>query len=164
VPAPGSPYAREIRRLAAAYRYASRVASSPSEAAEIAATFDPSAPPETFQPPSAGVWPRRAFMKSAAVGAGALALGTSGGRALAGRGDEPTVVIVGAGLAGLSCAYRLSRHGVAATVYEARERLGGRCWTLRGFFENEQTGEHHGQYIDTVTSSSSAWRPTSTST
>jgi len=38
---------------------------------------------------------------------------------------------------------------VPSTVYEGRDdRLGGRCWTLRGFFENEQTGEHHGQYVD----------------
>ena len=38
-----------------------------------------------------------------------------------------SVVVVGAGLAGLHCAYRLWKdHGVRATVYEAQKRLGGR--------------------------------------
>jgi monoamine oxidase len=59
------------------------------------------------------------------------------------------VVIVGAGLAGLTCAYRLRKHGVHAQVFEAREdRLGGRCWTVRGF-ENDQVAEHGGEFIDT---------------
>ena len=96
-------------------------------------------------------WSRRQFLKgAAAAGAGAWAVSSFGPRApRALAGDSPTVVIVGAGLAGLSCAYRLSKAGVRPIVYEARkERLGGRCWTLRGFFENEQTAEHHGQYID----------------
>lgn len=64
-------------------------------------------------------------------------------------GSQPAIAIVGGGLAGLSCAHLLARRGLRSTVYEARQgRLGGRCWTLRGFFENEQTAEHHGQYID----------------
>lgn len=59
------------------------------------------------------------------------------------------VVIVGAGLAGLTCAYRLQKAGVHAQVFEAREdRLGGRCWTVRGF-ENDQVSEHGGEFIDT---------------
>ena len=58
------------------------------------------------------------------------------------------VVIVGAGLAGIAAAYQLHRVGVASTVYEARERLGGRCWTARGFADG-QTAEHGGEFIDT---------------
>ena len=42
----------------------------------------------------------------------------------------PRIVIVGAGLAGLTCAYRLKQAGYAAEVYEASDRIGGRCWTL----------------------------------
>ncbi len=58
-------------------------------------------------------------------------------------------MIVGAGLAGLTCAYRLRQHGVHAQVFEARDdRLGGRCWTVRGF-ENGQVSEHGGEFIDT---------------
>ena len=58
------------------------------------------------------------------------------------------VVVVGAGLAGLTCAYRLRRSGIIATVYEANTRLGGRCWTRRGDFAQGQIAEHGGELID----------------
>jgi monoamine oxidase len=58
--------------------------------------------------------------------------------------------VVGAGLAGLTCAYELARHQVACTVYEANpDRVGGRCWTSRGWAHG-QTAEHGGEFIDTV--------------
>ena len=58
-------------------------------------------------------------------------------------------MIIGAGLAGVTCAYRLNQAGVKAQVYEARDgRLGGRCWTVRGF-QHGQVGEHGGEFIDT---------------
>ena len=41
------------------------------------------------------------------------------------------VVILGAGVAGLSAAYELGRAGYHCTVLEARERVGGRNWTIR---------------------------------
>lgn len=41
------------------------------------------------------------------------------------------VVVLGAGIAGLSAAWELRRHGFACTVLEARERPGGRNWTVR---------------------------------
>ncbi|WP_404310689.1 NAD(P)/FAD-dependent oxidoreductase [Neorhodopirellula lusitana] len=45
------------------------------------------------------------------------------------------VVIVGAGLAGLACAKRLSQNGVACTILEATDRVGGRVRTdhISGF-------------------------------
>jgi monoamine oxidase len=39
------------------------------------------------------------------------------------------VVIVGAGMAGLTAAYKLKKQGFNTVVYEARPRLGGRTWT-----------------------------------
>src|SRR5581483_8033750 len=39
------------------------------------------------------------------------------------------VTIIGAGLAGLTTAYRLMQHGYEPTVYEARSRPGGRIYT-----------------------------------
>jgi monoamine oxidase len=50
----------------------------------------------------------------------------------ASSGHERSVVILGAGIAGLVSAYELQRAGYRVTVIEARNRIGGRSWTLRG--------------------------------
>lgn len=41
------------------------------------------------------------------------------------------VVVLGAGIAGLSARYELGKAGYNCTVIEARGRSGGRNWTLR---------------------------------
>jgi monoamine oxidase len=41
------------------------------------------------------------------------------------------VLILGAGLAGLTVAYELQKLGYKCTILEARERTGGRCWSVR---------------------------------
>ena len=72
----------------------------------------------------------------------------SGGSRPSGRGKEgPLVAIVGAGLAGCTAAYRLHQTGVNVQLFEARDRVGGRCWTARGFADG-QTAEHGGEFID----------------
>ena len=43
------------------------------------------------------------------------------------------VIVIGAGIAGLSAAYHLKGAGIEATVLEARDRVGGRVWTNRDF-------------------------------
>jgi monoamine oxidase len=48
--------------------------------------------------------------------------------------SRPSVLIVGAGLAGLAAAHELERRGCGVTVVEARDRVGGRVWTLREDF------------------------------
>jgi monoamine oxidase len=58
------------------------------------------------------------------------------------------VAVIGAGLAGLTCAYRLRQRGIDVTVYEANTRLGGRCWTNRASFDAGQVAEHGGELID----------------
>ena len=45
--------------------------------------------------------------------------------------SDPRVVIVGAGLAGVSCAYKLQLNGIHSDLYESRDRVGGRCWSAR---------------------------------
>src|SRR5690242_19151432 len=67
-------------------------------------------------------------------------------RAAAAQGAR--AVVVGAGLAGVTAAYRLAQNGVQVRLYEARDRIGGRCWTARGF-GGGQTAEHGGEFIDT---------------
>ena len=65
------------------------------------------------------------------------------------KGSAPDrVVVVGAGLAGLTCAYRLLQHGIDVTLYEGNTRLGGRCWTNRNAFDGGQLAEHGGELID----------------
>jgi monoamine oxidase len=59
----------------------------------------------------------------------------------------PRIVIVGGGLAGASCAYRLWQAGVPFTLCEANSAFGGRTWTLRGFFDQGQIVEHGGEFI-----------------
>lgn len=61
-------------------------------------------------------------------------------------GERALVVVVGAGLAGLSCADRLAGD-VDVAVLEARDRVGGRCWSSRGW-DNGQVAEHGGELIE----------------
>ena len=51
----------------------------------------------------------------------------AGGAELRGR----HVIVAGAGLAGLTAAYELAKHGASVHVFEASERVGGRVWTFR---------------------------------
>jgi monoamine oxidase len=62
--------------------------------------------------------------------------------------EAPRIVVVGAGLAGLSCAYRLKQAGYTTQVHEASDRIGGRCWSDRTSFANAQIVEHGGELID----------------
>ncbi len=45
--------------------------------------------------------------------------------------NRATVIVIGAGMAGLSAARRLHDEGVSVVVLEARDRVGGRIWTDR---------------------------------
>jgi monoamine oxidase len=55
-------------------------------------------------------------------------------------GGGGSVVVLGAGIAGLVSAYELSRAGYKVSVLEARDRIGGRVWTVRGGDRIEQAG------------------------
>ena len=57
-----------------------------------------------------------------------------------GSGRGRKVVILGAGISGLVSAYELRRAGWDVTVIEARDRVAGRVWTVRGGDRIVQTG------------------------
>ena len=56
------------------------------------------------------------------------------------QGNGREVLILGAGLAGMAAAYELGKLGYRCTILEARERVGGRCWSIRKGSVNEETG------------------------
>jgi monoamine oxidase len=96
---------------------------------------------------------RGELIKRGAVAGIAFAGASSAGRfakAAYGAG-APRIVVVGAGLAGLTAAYRLKQAGFVAQVYEASARIGGRCWSYRagsGTWADGQVAEHGGELID----------------
>ncbi|MBL8609484.1 MAG: FAD-dependent oxidoreductase [Myxococcales bacterium] len=111
---------------------------------------------------------RRDALRVGLVAAGAVAIGgcSAGGAAAdgdvgarslgAGAGKKITasVGIVGAGIAGIACAYDLKKRGVVATVHEANARAGGRIWSMGGSIPGPvmfpgQVVERGGELIDT---------------
>lgn len=58
------------------------------------------------------------------------------------------VLVVGAGLAGLSAARKLAAEKHQITIIDARDRPGGRVWTVRDGFDDLQHGELGGEFID----------------
>ena len=88
---------------------------------------------------------RREFLRRVSVAGGyratyltMQAMGLLGSTAAAeplalerGVAHRTKVIILGAGVAGLSAAYELGKAGYVCTVLEARDRVGGRNWTIR---------------------------------
>jgi len=147
MPGLGDPLVREMRRIAAAH--AAFPGQPPSDPEELIESYESGTTATGPHRHASGITRREFLRRGAAVGvgvAGATALGWS--RARPASSQEANVVVVGAGLGGLTCAYRLMRHGIASTLWESRDRVGGRCWSIR-VFDNTQTAEHGGQYIDT---------------
>ncbi|MFM9006829.1 MAG: flavin monoamine oxidase family protein, partial [Flavobacteriales bacterium] len=62
---------------------------------------------------------------------------------------QPVIAIIGAGLAGMNCAYVLKKRGITATVYEGSDRTGGRVLTRQNFIAGGTYTECGGEFIDT---------------
>lgn len=89
---------------------------------------------------------RRDFLKGtgAVIGAAALA-----GRLPAMAATTPRIAIIGGGISGLNAALTLQDAGIASTVYEASNRVGGRMHSDTTSWLNGQTSEFCGELIDT---------------
>ena len=99
-----------------------------------------------WQPPRLS---RRRFLAAGGVTALLVAAGCSddSGPQVVPLGDEPPVLIVGAGLAGLTAAYRLTQAGHPVDLHEASERVGGRVRTVRDFSPG-RTIESGGEFVN----------------
>lgn len=86
---------------------------------------------------------RRTFIKLTTATA-SLALP---GASLGATGSD-SVIVVGAGLAGLAAAYELNKAGKQVTVLEARSRPGGRVRTYRDPFADGLYAEMGAEYVD----------------
>jgi monoamine oxidase len=60
--------------------------------------------------------------------------------ALSGRPRNAKVLVLGAGLSGLALGYELSRLGYDFQILEARDRVGGLVWTVRGGTTHTEMG------------------------
>jgi len=139
---PRTPLARHLRRALALARIANATGVPADELVDVES--------------SGSLTTRRELLRSSALAGAGLALGCS---AVARRNDAGAgapartaggeVAIVGAGIAGLTCAWRLRQAGVAARLFEGQQRVGGRMWSLRDRFPEGQVCELGGELVDT---------------
>ncbi|UCF80569.1 MAG: FAD-dependent oxidoreductase [Acidobacteriota bacterium] len=110
---------------------------------------------ESARPGTRAPWTRRRFLKTSAA---AAAVTLAGGSVLASRkkktkcakakGAAPRIAVVGAGLAGLSAAYKLKKLGHRAEVYEAAKRMGGRIYTAYDVMAPGLFAELGGEWVN----------------
>jgi monoamine oxidase len=84
---------------------------------------------------------------AAALAAMPRAVEAAGRRSLERRGPARTVIVIGAGLAGLAAAWELAQAGHHVIVLEARRRAGGRVHTLRAPFSDGLYAEAGGMHV-----------------
>jgi monoamine oxidase len=98
---------------------------------------------------------RRDFVRILGAAGLATASGLSPRYALGNESRKPgarggdSVAILGAGVAGLTAAYRLLQAGVPCEIFEGSERTGGRILTKTGFNRDGMFCELGGELVDT---------------
>lgn len=94
---------------------------------------------------------RRDFIaKAGAATVGAAALPRFTARAGSATRGREKIVIVGAGIAGLTAARRLRDAGIEATLYDSAGRVGGRMHSERSYWNDEQHTEWCGAMVDST--------------
>jgi monoamine oxidase len=116
-----------------------------------AATLEPEALEHAYERAAQQPLSRREFLKAG----GTLTAAAVSGSLLSRTGwsissNDPKIVIVGAGIAGLSAAFHLQRAGLHATLYEASNRTGGRIFSAQNLFGSGLTTELGGEFIDSI--------------
>jgi monoamine oxidase len=100
--------------------------------------------------PETPVFSRRSLLKATSLALGGVLVG----RKLRAQpflpSAAPRIGIVGAGIGGLTAALTLQDAGIPCTVYESSMRIGGRMHSNTGLWEDGQTSEWCGEFIDTV--------------
>ena len=91
---------------------------------------------------------RREFLRKLALVSAGAGLAVLPSCQLLTQAETGHVVIVGAGLAGLTAAYELQQAGWQVTVLEAQDRVGGRVHTIRDGFDEGQYAEAGGEFIN----------------
>src|SRR5262245_9188184 len=132
---PKTPLMRSLQRLAADYRLAHAQGLPLRAVRELRAEASRQAPdaPERLN---------RAITRRELLVAAGAALTTAALPWPTRAATEPSIAIVGAGIAGLTCALELADKGVAATVYEAAGRIGGRMFSnTSGYWDDNQVSE-----------------------
>ena len=104
---------------------------------------------ETLQRTEDAVMTRRKFLENTSKTAlitGLIGLNTEG--SFLGK-NPPRIVIVGAGIAGLSALHTFKKAGLEATVYEASGRTCGRMFTVQNVMGEGTWTEFGDEFIDT---------------
>src|SRR4029450_5082192 len=122
-----SPSFRNVARAIRIARYCEEHNISTSEGLQRAAALEARAAARCIS--------RREFLanmrKLAVVGGmGSVAWPLRYASAAPAPGPDVRVAIVGAGLAGLTCGDELNMNGIKADIYDAKHRVGGRCFPL----------------------------------
>jgi len=94
---------------------------------------------------------RRSFLKTTSVATSLASISPlTISSIFSASSDDKRIIVVGAGLAGLSCAYELDQAGFNVILIEARSRPGGRVRTYRDPFDDNLYAEMGAEYVDST--------------
>ncbi|HWV22963.1 MAG TPA: flavin monoamine oxidase family protein [Thermomicrobiales bacterium] len=116
--------------------------------------MDQSANPRGNAVRQPGTLSRRRFLQMVAMTSGSAAMlnvmaawgqqetgGQTAPPPLQGSGQGTKVIVIGVGSGGSVAAYELMKHGYDVYIVEARDRVGGHAFTVRGGSESEEYGK-----------------------
>ena len=90
---------------------------------------------------------RRKFLLQAVAGGTAIAMPSVLQAAVMPKKKVSSVLIIGAGFSGLAAAYHLRKKGIAVTILEARDRVGGRVFSYHNPLLKDQVIEFGAEWV-----------------